>query len=91
MIARQFGQMPAGIKVNRKLLDIVSEIFFLDEEEVTLTLTPDDVETWDSLNHLRLVTAVENEFGIKLSMRDIESISSIDRLNKLVEEARRLQ
>ena len=78
--------MPARINVNKKLLNIVSEIFFLDEEEVKLELTPDDVETWDSLNHLILVTAVENEFGIKLSMRDIESISSLDKLNKLVEE-----
>ena len=48
--------MPRRIKVNKKLLSIVSEIFFLDEEEVTLELTPDDVETWDSLNHLILVT-----------------------------------
>jgi len=72
--------------VNKKLLSIVSEIFFLDEEEVTLELTPDDVETWDSLNHLILVTAVEKEFGIKLSMKDIESISNLDKLNRLVEE-----
>ena len=61
-------------------------LVFLDEEEITLELTPDDVETWDSLNHLRLVTAVENEFGIKLSMRDIESISSLETLNRLVGE-----
>lgn len=72
--------------MNKKLLSIVSEIFFLDEEEVTLELTPDDVETWDSLNHLILVTAVEKEFGIKLSMKDIESISNLDKLNRLVEE-----
>ncbi|MTI78528.1 MAG: acyl carrier protein [Marinobacter sp.] len=78
--------MPRRIKVNKKLLSIVSEIFFLDEEEVTLELTPDDVETWDSLNHLILVTAVEKEFGIKLSMKDIESISNLDKLNRLVEE-----
>lgn len=74
--------------MNKKLLDIVSEIFFLDEEEITLELTPDDVETWDSLNHLILVTAVEKEFGLKLSMRDIESISSLDKLNRLVEEGK---
>ena len=72
--------------MNKKLLSIVSEIFFLDEEDVTLELTPDDVETWDSLNHLILVTAVEKEFGIKLSMKDIESISNLDKLNRLVEE-----
>jgi len=86
LIVPQFRQTSARINVNKKLMELVSEIFFLDEEEITLELTPDDVETWDSLNHLRLVTAVENEFGIKLSMRDIESISSLETLNRLVGE-----
>ena len=71
--------------MNTKLAEIVAEIFFLDEDEVKPELTPDDVDLWDSLNHLRLVTAVEEVFTIKLSMNDIESIDSISKLNALVE------
>ena len=71
--------------MNNKLAEIVAEIFFLDEDEVKPELTPEDVALWDSLNHLRLVTAVEAEFGIKLSMSDIESIDSISRLNEIIE------
>jgi acyl carrier protein len=71
--------------MNNKLAEIVAEIFFLDEDEVKPELTPDDVALWDSLNHLRLITAVEAEFSIKLSMSDIESIDSISRLNEVIE------
>jgi acyl carrier protein len=71
--------------MNIKLAEIAAEIFFLDEDEVKPELTPDDVDLWDSLNHLRLITAVELEFGVKFSMNDIQSIDSISRLDELVE------
>ena len=71
--------------MNTKLVELIAEIFFLDEDEVRPELTPDDVDLWDSLNHLRLITAVEVEFGVKFSMNDIQSIDSISRLKELVE------
>ena len=71
--------------MNMKLAELVAEIFFLDEDEVKVELTPDDIALWDSLNHLRLITAVEAEFGVKFSMNEIQAIDSISKLNQLVE------
>jgi len=51
---------------------------------VTMELTPEDIGLWDSLNHLRLVTAVENAFDIKLTMSEIQSIDNIAKLDELV-------
>ena len=70
--------------MNGKLAEIVADIFFLDEDEVTMELTPDDVGLWNSLNHLRLITAVESAFEIKLTMSEIQSIDTIEKLNELV-------
>ncbi len=67
-----------------KLNQIVADILELDINAVSDALTPDDVEQWTSLNHLRLVTAVEEAFGISLSMEQIESIRSIGALRQLV-------
>jgi acyl carrier protein len=72
--------------VNAKLVEIVAELFDLDPAAVDDALTPEDVELWDSMNHLRLVSAVEEEFGIKLSMQEIESIRSLAVLRALVEQ-----
>jgi len=72
--------------MNTKLVELVAEIFFLDEDEVKPELTPDDVDLWDSLNHLRLITAIEVEFDVTFSMSDIQSIDSISKLNELVEQ-----
>ena len=70
--------------MNEKLKIIVSEIFDLAPEDVTPKLTPETVDLWDSLNHLKLVTAVEQEFGLKLSMVEIEGITSLGVLASLV-------
>ncbi len=72
--------------MNAKLVEIVAELFDLDPAAVDDGLTPEDVELWDSMNHLRLVSAVEEEFQIKLSMQEIESIRSLAVLRALVEQ-----
>lgn len=72
--------------MNNKLREIVSELFEVDPSEVKDELTPEDVELWDSLNHLRLVSAVEEEFHVKLSMKEIESIRSLAALRRLIEQ-----
>lgn len=73
--------------MNAKLTELVSELFDLDPSSINDALTPEDVDQWDSLNHLRLVTAVEQEFGIKLSTSDIESITSLGVLHALIEQS----
>lgn len=70
--------------MNDKLVEIVAELFDLEPALVREEATPDDVELWDSLNHLRLMTAVEEEFQIKLSMQEIESIRSLGALEALI-------
>ena len=72
--------------MNAKLVEIVAELFDLEPAAVDDGLTPEDVELWDSMNHLRLVSAVEEEFQIKLSMQEIESIRSLAVLRALVEQ-----
>ena len=72
--------------MNPKLVEIVAELFDLEPAAVDDALTPEDVELWDSMNHLRLVSAVEEEFQIKLSMQEIESIRSLAVLRALVEQ-----
>jgi len=70
--------------MNKKLVEIVAEMFFIDEAEVTPELTAEMVDTWDSLNHLRLITALEVEFGIKFSMTEIQSLENVSQLDALI-------
>lgn len=70
--------------MNQQVQQLVADTFDLAPDEVTETLARDDVDQWDSLNHLRLITAVEGTFGVKFTMSDIESIDGIGRLLELL-------
>lgn len=55
---------------------------FADELEVDPTAldedsSPDTVDTWDSLAAMRLVAAIESEFDVRLSTREIMKMRSI--------------
>ena len=43
-------------------------------------MTADDVAGWDLVSHIQLIFAVEDEFGIRLSMRDLEGLSDVGAL-----------
>ena len=71
--------------MDQNLRMIFSQIFEIKPEEVSSDLTPEHVDTWDSLNHLRLVTEVEAQLGVSLSMEEIESIDSFGALEQVLE------
>ncbi len=67
-------------EIIEKLEDIFREVFDDDSIEITDDLTAEDVEGWDSLMHITLIGAIESEFKIKFSMRDILSMKNVGAL-----------
>ncbi|MCX7049670.1 MAG: acyl carrier protein [Candidatus Sumerlaeota bacterium] len=45
-----------------------------------------DVASWDSMNNVRLVLAIEAEFGIKFSLREINNLQNVGALLSLMEK-----
>ena len=67
-----------------KLKEIIADTFDIDEDEITNEMTSDSVERWDSLNHLRLVTALEDEFDIKLTMEEVNTMVDYPKIVEFV-------
>jgi acyl carrier protein len=68
----------------------LNEIFrqVLDDEEIDLkpTMTADDVEGWDSMNHIFIVVEIEKRFGIKFQAAEMEELKNVGELAALVRE-----
>jgi acyl carrier protein len=71
-------------QIDDGLRDIFEDLFELEPGQVTADLRREQVRLWDSLNHLRLISAVEERYGVKLSMAEIESIDGMPRLLDLL-------
>ena len=63
---------------------IVSDVLDVDSSKVGMDASQDDIEEWDSLAQLRIVTALEQEFGIKPTMREIAELNSIPAMTRFV-------
>lgn len=63
------------------VLKKVQEIFrdVMDNDEIVLSdfTTSNDIEEWDSLAHIQLIVAIEKEFGLKFTSKQILSKKNI--------------
>jgi acyl carrier protein len=63
-----------------RVVRAVSQIMGVAEQQVTDTSSADSLDTWDSLRHMNLMLALEEEFGIKFSDEQIMTMSSVGRI-----------
>ena len=70
--------------MNQKLAELMAEILDVPVGDIRPETVRDGHPTWDSLNHLRLMTAIEEEFGVQFSMDDIEGIETAGQLDGLL-------
>lgn len=65
---------------------VASDIFGVPAEKITAESSPETIENWDSMQHLNLVLAVEEKFGVQLEPEDIEQMKNIGAVAKVVEK-----
>jgi len=54
-----------------KLSEVFCDVFDLDEVDLNDSTTQKDVEDWDSISHVYLITEIQNAFGIKFASSEI--------------------
>ena len=64
-------------EIFERLNNVFRDVFDDDSIVVTETTTAKDIEDWDSLEHINLVVAVEQEFGIKFNMGEVTTMKNV--------------
>ncbi len=72
--------------MEEKIIDIITRILEVDREEIEMDTAIGDLPEWDSLNHLRIITELEEEFGIKYSQSDLAELEDVSDLVALTNE-----
>ena len=71
-------------EVFEKLNEVFRDVF--DDESITVNdnTTADDIEDWDSLEHINLVVAVERGFGIKFTMGEVTGMKNVGEMADII-------
>lgn len=66
------------------LNQVFQDVF--DDESITVNeeTTSADIEDWDSLEHINLVAAVEQEFGIKFTMGQVVTMKNVGEMVDII-------
>ena len=72
-------------EIFERLNNVFRDVFDDDTIVVTETTTSKDIEDWDSLEHINLVVAVEQEFGMKFNMNEVTTMKDVgDMVNIII-------
>lgn len=60
----------------------------LDDDSITLSpeMTAEDVEGWDSMNHIFLIVEIEKRFAVKFQAAEMEGLRNVGELAGLLQE-----
>lgn len=64
-------------EILKKVEEIFREELELNDLVLSDETTADDVEEWDSLSHIQLIVAIEKEFNLKFTSREIMSWANV--------------
>ena len=58
-------------QLEEKIINVMSLVFEVPAEEINDESSTDTIENWDSLRHLNLILALEEEFGISVPDEEV--------------------
>lgn len=72
--------------VYAQLDEIFQDVFDDQSIHVNENTTSDDIEDWDSLEHINLVVAIEEKFGMKFKMSEVTSMKNVGEMVNIILE-----
>ncbi|MGN0621633.1 MAG: acyl carrier protein [Porcipelethomonas sp.] len=73
-------------EITRRLNEVFRDVFDDDDIVVTEDTTSADIEDWDSLEHINLIGAVEQEFRMRFKMKEVSSMKNVGEMIDIVAE-----
>ncbi len=73
-------------EVFHKINEVFHDVFDDDSICVTEKTTADDIEDWDSLEHINLIVATEKKFGMKFTMGEVTTMKNVGEMADIIME-----
>ena len=86
MQAGAISERETHMDIMKELNGVFRQLFEDESLVVTRATTADDIDVWDSITHMILVTAVEKKFGIKFSLVELTTLNNVGDMADLIEK-----
>ena len=68
----------------KRLNDVFRDVFDDSSIVVTDKTTSADIEDWDSIEHINLIAAVEDAFGMRFQMREVSGMKNVGEMVQII-------
>jgi acyl carrier protein len=73
-------------EVDSRIREVMAGVLDVEADAIADGFRRDDASAWDSMNHLRLISALEEAFGIRFTMKEVGEMESFGDLRQRVAE-----
>jgi acyl carrier protein len=74
--------------IEQRLKALLARVMRVDAGTLGADASTDTVATWDSLNHMKLILTLEEEFDLAFDESQIEHMTSLPKIVSVIEQAR---
>ena len=71
-------------EIMEKVNEIFRDVFDDDTLVITDETNSDDIEDWDSLEHISLIISMEKEFGLKFDLKDVNKLENVGQMVDMI-------
>lgn len=71
-------------EIIKRLTEVFRDIFDDDSIVITEKTTANDIDDWDSIEHINLIGAVEDEFGMRFKMREVSGMKNVGEMIDII-------
>jgi acyl carrier protein len=72
--------------MEERIKEIMAAVFEVDRSEIDENTASGDLEKWDSLHHMNLISALEEEFEIELEEEEIMEMMNFKLIRLVLSE-----
>jgi acyl carrier protein len=65
--------------------NLIREVLELPDLEITLETSAQDVDEWDSMTHIQLVTAIEGRYKVRFALGELQALKNVGDMVSLIE------
>jgi acyl carrier protein len=68
------------------ICEVLCSVFEVEKSQITPATSKQDLDEWDSMKQLELITELEKKFSVKFSMDEMISIDSVAKIKEALEK-----